>query len=56
MSEIDFERIRKEALEETTQEVEQSPVGDLIRTYADISSKVTKRMLEKYHQQLHKDA
>lgn len=52
MAEINLEKIRQEALEEFTQGIEKGPYGDMVRLYADISSKITKRMMENYQQQL----
>ena len=54
MVEIDFEEIRTATLSEVTQQYQENVFGDTLRLYADISSRVTKLMIEKYHQQLQK--
>ena len=55
MVEIDFEEIRVATLSEVTQQFQENAYGDSLRLYADLSSRVTKLMIEKYHQQLQKD-
>lgn len=49
MSEIDFEKIRLDALRETMESVPQDGYGKAVALSAEMASKVTQKMLEAYH-------
>ena len=52
---IDFERIRKESLEEyMSQFKSDDSIIKLISQMAEISSKISKQMLIKYHEEINK--
>lgn len=52
---VDFERIRKESLEEyMSQFKSDDSVIKLISQMAEISSKISKQMLIKYHEEINK--
>lgn len=52
---IDFEKIRKESLEEFMSQFKtDDSIVKMIGQMADISSKISKQMLIKYHEELNK--
>ena len=52
MNEIDFERIRMDAVNAFTGQLTDSSGDKLMKTFAKAASGVTKQMLEDYHRQL----
>lgn len=53
MTEIDFEKIRLDALQDATKNIQDNVYGDLLRSIADLSPDVTKKMLMEYDRKLH---
>lgn len=52
---IDFEQLRKDALESCTANLPDDSIGRMIQKQAELSSKVTAEMLKKYHALLDQD-
>ncbi len=55
MQNIDFEQLRKDALESCTANLPDDSIGRMIQKQAELSSKVTAEMLKKYHALLDQD-
>ncbi len=55
MQNIDFEQLRKDALESCTSNLPDDSIGRMIQKQAELSSKVTAEMLKKYHALLDQD-
>lgn len=55
MQSIDFEQLRKDALESCTANLPDDSIGRMIQKQAELSSKVTAEMLKKYHALLDQD-
>ena len=55
MQNIDFEQLRKDALESCTANLPDDSIGRMIQKQAELSSKVTAEMLKKYHTLLDQD-
>lgn len=55
MQNIDFEQLRKDALESCTANLPDDSIGRMIQKQAEFSSKVTAEMLKKYHALLDQD-
>lgn len=55
MQNIDFEQLRKDALENCTANLPDDSIGRMIQKQAELSSKVTAEMLKKYHALLDQD-
>lgn len=55
MQNIDFEQLRKDALESCTANLPDDSIGRMIQKQAELSSKVTAEMLKKYHALLVQD-
>lgn len=49
---IDFEKIRLDAIAECTNELPNSEFNDIAKAFIDVSSEVMKTMLIKYHETL----
>ena len=55
MSKIDFEKIRVNAMQKISANIKDDPYGALLKSFAEMSSQVTKAMLIEYDQQLTQD-
>nr|WP_302666311.1 hypothetical protein [uncultured Agathobaculum sp.] len=55
MQNIDFEQLRKDALESCTANLPDDSIGRMIQKQAELSSKVTAEILKKYHALLDQD-
>lgn len=55
MQNIDFEQLRKDALESCAANLPDDSIGRMIQKQAELSSKVTAEMLKKYHALLDQD-
>lgn len=55
MQNIDFEQIRKDALESCTANAPDDNIGLMIKMQAELSSKITVQMLKEYHALLSQD-
>ena len=49
MAEIDFEKLRTDAVRETLESVPQDAYGKMVAMSVESASQVTKKMLIKYH-------
>lgn len=55
MQNIDFEQLRKDALESCTANAPDDNFGLMIKKQAELSSKITAQMLKEYHALLSQD-
>ena len=55
MRNIDFEQLRKDALESCTANAPDDNIGLMIKKQAELSSKITAQMLKEYHALLSQD-